>query len=178
MFQLNVCAKRLIERSTCFSLSARPIGHGLFDADDLMAVRAFAETMTGTIHFAPWPQPTGVDQFGFFHTLSLPQPRPDLLPLGFWRFVPILGLGGILSPVELPNMNVKHLAQDLLFCKVLPVRLKRMLGQREHCAFRKWSSGLDSMRSSGFSTQRSCHKTNEAACAPGATSPAQRPVKT
>ena len=27
------------------------IGHGLFDADDLMALRALAEEMTGAIHF-------------------------------------------------------------------------------------------------------------------------------
>ena len=79
MLQLNVCAKLFIERSTCFSLSTRSISHGLFDADDLMALGALAETMTGAIHFAPWPKPTRVDQFGFLHTLSFPQPAPGLL---------------------------------------------------------------------------------------------------
>src|SRR6266853_3184779 len=34
---------------------------------------------------------------------------------------------------------------------VLPRRLNRTRGQTEQCAFRKWSSGLDSMTSSGFS---------------------------
>jgi hypothetical protein len=41
--------------------------HGLFDADDLMALGALAETMTGAIHFAPSPKPTRVDQFWLFH---------------------------------------------------------------------------------------------------------------
>src|SRR6202040_2033950 len=77
MLQLNVYAKRLIEFFTGFSMSARSIGHGLFDADDLMALRALAETMTGAIHFAPWPKPTRVDQFRFFHILSFLRLRPD-----------------------------------------------------------------------------------------------------
>ena len=80
MLHLNVIAKRLIERFTGCSMSARSISHGLFDADDFMALGALAETMTGAIHFAPWPKPTRVDQFWIFHTLSFPQLRPRLLP--------------------------------------------------------------------------------------------------
>jgi hypothetical protein len=60
VLQLNVCAKRLMEHFTGFSLSTRSIGHGLFDADDLMALRALAEAMAGAIHFVPWSKPTRV----------------------------------------------------------------------------------------------------------------------
>lgn len=81
MLQLNVIAKRLIEHFNGFSMSARSTGHGLFDADDLMALRALAETMTGAIHFAPWPKPTRVDQFGLFHTSVSHSPDPDYHPL-------------------------------------------------------------------------------------------------
>lgn len=80
MLQLNVCAKRFIEHFTGFSVSTRSIGYGLFDADDLVALRALTETMTGAIHFTPWPKPTRVDQLWVFHTTSFPQPRPRLLP--------------------------------------------------------------------------------------------------
>ena len=49
--QLNVSAKRIIEHVTGFSLSAWSIGHGLFDTDDLTALRALAEAMTSAIHY-------------------------------------------------------------------------------------------------------------------------------
>jgi len=75
VLQLNVRAKRFIEHFAGLLLSTRSIGHGLFDADDLMAIRALAKAMTGTIHFVPWSKPTHVGQFWLFHTPSLPQPR-------------------------------------------------------------------------------------------------------
>ena len=53
VLQLNVCAKRFIEHFAGLLLSTRSFGHDLFDADDLMALRALAEAMTGAIHFVP-----------------------------------------------------------------------------------------------------------------------------
>jgi hypothetical protein len=73
VLQLNVCAKRLIEHFTGFCLRILCISHGLFDADDLVALRALAEAMTGAIHFVPWPKPTHGDQFWFLHADSFPQ---------------------------------------------------------------------------------------------------------
>jgi hypothetical protein len=73
VLQLNVCAKRLIEHFIGFWVRILYISHGLFDADDLVALRAFAEAMTGAIHFVPWPKPTHGDQFWFFHADSFPQ---------------------------------------------------------------------------------------------------------
>jgi hypothetical protein len=67
-----VYAERLFENVTGFSESTRSIGHGLFDADDLTALRALAEAMTGAIHFILWSKPTYVGQFWFFHTPSFP----------------------------------------------------------------------------------------------------------
>jgi putative transposase len=68
--QLNVFAKRFKEHFTGLSLSTRSIGHGLFDADDLMALGALAEAMTSAIHLVPWPKRTHVGQFWLLHTLS------------------------------------------------------------------------------------------------------------
>jgi hypothetical protein len=65
VLQLNVYAKRFIEHFTGFSLNTPPSGRGLFDADDLIAVRALAEAMSGAIHFVLWPQPAPVNS-GFF----------------------------------------------------------------------------------------------------------------
>ena len=73
MLQLNVCAKYFIERFIGFLHSARPIGHGLFDADGFVALRALAEAVTGAIHLVPWPKPTYVGQFWLFHAVSFPQ---------------------------------------------------------------------------------------------------------
>jgi hypothetical protein len=70
-----VYPKRFVEQFTGLSLSTRSIGHGLFDADDLMALRALAEAMTGAIHFVPWPKPTHIGQFWLFHVPSFPQDR-------------------------------------------------------------------------------------------------------
>ena len=67
--------KRFIEHFTGLWLSTRSIGHGLFDADDVMALRALAEAMTGAIHFVPWSKPAHVGQFWLFHTASFPQAR-------------------------------------------------------------------------------------------------------
>jgi len=50
------------------------ISHGLFDADDLMALRALAEAMTGAIHFVLWSKPTHIGQFWFVHASSFTQP--------------------------------------------------------------------------------------------------------
>jgi len=60
VLQLNVCAERFIEHFAGLLLRTRSFGHGLLNADDLMALRAIAEAMTGTIHFVPWPKPTHV----------------------------------------------------------------------------------------------------------------------
>ena len=68
VLQLNVCAKRFIEHFSGFSLSTRSVGHGFFDADDLMALRALPEAMTSAIHFVLWSKPTRIGQFWFFHT--------------------------------------------------------------------------------------------------------------
>jgi hypothetical protein len=62
-----------MEHFSGFSLSARSIGDGLRDADDLIAPRAPAEVVTSAIHFVPWSKPSHVRQFWIFHTLSLPQ---------------------------------------------------------------------------------------------------------
>ena len=67
-----------------------------------------------------------------------------------------LGLASVM-PVGLADVNIKHLALAFFSSRVLPNRLNRTLGQREHCAFKKWSSGLDTMNNSGFCTQPSCH---------------------
>lgn len=73
--KFSVCAKRFMEHFTGFSLSARSIGDGLCDADDLIALRAPAEVVTSAIHFVPRSKPSHVRQFWIFHTLILPQ-RP------------------------------------------------------------------------------------------------------
>jgi len=73
VLQPNVRAKRSIEYFIGFWLRILRISHDLFDADDLMALRALAEAMTGTIHFVLWSKPTHVGQFWFFHAFSFPQ---------------------------------------------------------------------------------------------------------
>ena len=73
MLHLNVCAKRFIEQFIGFWLRILCISHGLFDADDLMALRTLAEAMTGAIHFVPWSKPTHICQFWFYHASSFPQ---------------------------------------------------------------------------------------------------------
>jgi hypothetical protein len=73
VLQLNVRAKRCIEHFSRFWLRILRISHRLFDADDLMALGALAETMTGAIHFVLWSKPTYVGQFWFFHSPSVPQ---------------------------------------------------------------------------------------------------------
>src|SRR6266849_7382789 len=75
VLQLNVCTKRFVQHFTGFSQSTRAVGHGLFDADDLMALRALAEAMTRAIHFVLWPKPSHVGQFWLFHAPSFPQAR-------------------------------------------------------------------------------------------------------
>jgi hypothetical protein len=75
VLQLNVCAKGFIEHFIGFWLRIRRVRHGLFDADDLTALRALAECMTGTIHFVLWPKPTHVGQFWVRHASSFPQTR-------------------------------------------------------------------------------------------------------
>jgi hypothetical protein len=79
------CAKRFIERFSCLCLNIRSIGHSLFDADDLVALRALAETMTGAIHFVPWPKRTHGGQFWLFHTSQFPTRRTTWLPCGSVR---------------------------------------------------------------------------------------------
>jgi hypothetical protein len=75
VFQLNVSVKRFIEHFSGFLVGILWIGYCLFDADDLMALRALANTMTGAIHLVSWSEPTRVDQFWLFHAaLSF---RPD-----------------------------------------------------------------------------------------------------
>jgi len=70
-----VCAKRFVQHFSGFSLSTRAVRHGLFDADDLMALRALAEAMTGAIHFFLWSKPSHVGQFWLFHASSFPRAR-------------------------------------------------------------------------------------------------------
>jgi hypothetical protein len=79
--QFNVCAKRFIELFAGLLLSTRSLGHGLFDADDLMTFRTLAEAMTGSIHFIPWPKPSRLGQFWLFHAPSFPQARRFGYPL-------------------------------------------------------------------------------------------------
>ena len=68
--KFSVRAKRFMEHFTGFSLSARSIGDGLCDADDLIALRAPAEVVTSAIHFVPWSKPSHVHQFWIFHALQ------------------------------------------------------------------------------------------------------------
>jgi hypothetical protein len=68
MLQLNVGTKCFIERFIGFLPGARPIGHGLSDAQGFMALRAFAEAVTGV----PWPKSTYIGQFWPFHAVSFP----------------------------------------------------------------------------------------------------------
>ena len=82
VLQLNVCAKRFIEHFIGLWLRILCISHGLFNADDLMALRALAEAMTGAIHFVLWSKPTHVGQFWFFHADSFPQAGTDCYPCG------------------------------------------------------------------------------------------------
>jgi hypothetical protein len=65
-----VCAKGCMEHFTGFSPSARSIGDGLRDADDLIALRAPAEVVTSAIHFVLWPKPSHFRQFWIFHELQ------------------------------------------------------------------------------------------------------------
>jgi len=67
VLQLNVCAKRFIDHFIGFLLRILFIGHGLFDTDDLIALRALAEEMTGAIHFLLWSKPRYVYQFRCCH---------------------------------------------------------------------------------------------------------------
>jgi hypothetical protein len=57
-----------------------------------MALRALAETMTGAIHFVPWPKPTHGGQFWLFHTSQFPTRQTIWLPCGsgsrLLRFLP------------------------------------------------------------------------------------------
>jgi hypothetical protein len=71
VLQLNVRAKRFVEHFIGFGLRILHIRHGLFDTDDLIALRALAETMTGAVHFVPRSKPTNVVQLWFFHIARL-----------------------------------------------------------------------------------------------------------
>ena len=82
VLQLNVCAKHFMEHFIGFWLRILCICHGLFDADDLMALRALPEAMTSAIHFVPWSKPPHVGQFWYCHVPSFPQPGPDCYPCG------------------------------------------------------------------------------------------------
>jgi len=82
VLQLNVRTKYFVEHFIGFWLRILCIGHGFFDADDLMALRALAEAMTGAIHFVPWSKPSHVGQFWYCHVPSFPQPAPDCYPGG------------------------------------------------------------------------------------------------
>ena len=79
--KLNVSAKHTTEHFSCFWSRTLWVRHGLFDTDDLIAFRAFAETMTGVIHFVPWSKPTLGGQFWLFHVLSFPQAAFRRYPL-------------------------------------------------------------------------------------------------
>lgn len=68
-FQLNVCAKSFTERFIDFLPTTPSVGHGLFDADDLVTSRTLAEAVTGTVHFAPWSESINGGQFWLSHTL-------------------------------------------------------------------------------------------------------------
>ena len=72
VFQLDVRAEYLIEYFPGFLLRLPSIGFGLFDTDNLTALRALAEEMTGAIHFVLGAKPTHVGQFWFFHAHSFP----------------------------------------------------------------------------------------------------------
>jgi hypothetical protein len=46
-----------------------------------MALRTIAETMetmTGAIHFVPWPKPSRVEQFCIFHVLGFPPAEAEM----------------------------------------------------------------------------------------------------
>ena len=70
---LNVDAKRFIEHFSGLRFRILRVSHSLFDADDLMALRALADAMTSAIHFTLGSKPTHLGQFWFFHAPSFPQ---------------------------------------------------------------------------------------------------------
>jgi hypothetical protein len=78
-----VYAERLIENFAGFSESTRSIGHGLFDADDLTALRALAEAMTGAIHFRPLVQASPRWSIEAFSYRQFPTSRASWLAL--WK---------------------------------------------------------------------------------------------
>ena len=63
----NMCAERFIDHFIGFLLRIVFIGLGLFDTDDLRALRALAEEVTGAIHFVLWSKPGYVGQFRCCH---------------------------------------------------------------------------------------------------------------
>jgi hypothetical protein len=67
VLQLNVCVKRFIDHFIGFLLRILCTIHRLFDTDDLIALRALAEEMTGAVHFVLWSKPRYVDQFRCCH---------------------------------------------------------------------------------------------------------------
>jgi hypothetical protein len=75
VLQVGVFAKRFKEPFIGFPQSARPIGHGFFDADNLLALRALAKAMTGAVHFVLRPKPTYIRQLWFVHLAALPTPE-------------------------------------------------------------------------------------------------------
>ncbi len=72
MLQLVVCTKCFIDPFGGFRLRTLGIGHGLFDAYNLTALRALAEQMTSIIHFNSRSKPFDIGQFGFFHDIRFP----------------------------------------------------------------------------------------------------------
>jgi hypothetical protein len=82
VLQPNVCAKYSTKHFIGFSLRSLCICYGLFDADDLMALRALAEAVTCAIHFVPRSKPPHVGQFWRCHLPSFS--KGQILALSLW----------------------------------------------------------------------------------------------
>jgi hypothetical protein len=104
VLQLNVCTKSLIEHFVGFWLSAWSIRNGFFDADDLMALGACAETMTGAIHFVLWSKPSrSILVFSClqFPTGQIALPAPSTTGVGLHE-------RGVFQPVTLASTAIPH----------------------------------------------------------------------
>ena len=78
MHELNVSAKHTIEHFSGFWPRILWACHGFFHADDFVALRAFPESMAGTIHFVPRSKPPHINQFWCFHLSNLPTRRAQI----------------------------------------------------------------------------------------------------
>jgi len=87
------CFSLTCVRKACLSQGTRSIGQGLFDADDLTALRTLAETMTGAIHFVPLVQAIRGRSILAFSCPQFPTRRGRMLSLCIPELHQLLSLG-------------------------------------------------------------------------------------